>query len=161
MKNVVFGIAAVASGLLVAGSVSAGGYAVNAAGACNGALPSYEGALRKRPLGVQNEGSSPAFVTCSLPGSFQTYGNDSLVLAFTNQNAAPVDVNCTFVDDLTAPFGSPAYYPLTIRVLGNSARDAGWSAAQGELFSPWANVSCNLPAGVALNALEVQFDEPI
>jgi hypothetical protein len=37
----------------------------NAPSICQGALPNFEGALRKRPLAVQNEGAVDAFVTCA------------------------------------------------------------------------------------------------
>lgn len=39
--------------------------ATNPAGICQGALPAFETAIRKRPLAVQNEGDSTTFVTCS------------------------------------------------------------------------------------------------
>ncbi|WP_457007542.1 hypothetical protein [Luteimonas sp. A537] len=163
MKGFTFGITAIAAGLLVAASASAApvirAHTVNAAGACNGALPSYEGELRKRPLGVQNEGTAPAFVTCSLPGDFYASANLMLVAAFTNQNAAPVDVNCTFVDGMTPPFDAPAYYPQTITVAANGANIGEWLPPEGQAFSSLANVSCSLPAGVALNVLEVAYVE--
>ena len=34
----------------------------NAVDTCQGSLPSFEGALRKRPLAIVNEGTSNAFV---------------------------------------------------------------------------------------------------
>lgn len=37
----------------------------NAPSICQGALPAHEGALRKRPLAVQNDGGVDAFVTCA------------------------------------------------------------------------------------------------
>ena len=45
----------------------AGSTVQNAVGNCNGALPGFEGALRKRPLAIANEGTSSAFVSCTLP----------------------------------------------------------------------------------------------
>jgi len=46
----------------------------NAVGRCQGALPNYEGAIRKRPLAVQNEGTGSAFVTCAFLSSCRTGG---------------------------------------------------------------------------------------
>ncbi len=40
-------------------------FQANATSYCQAALPAFEGAIRKRPLAVQNEGTTNAFVTCS------------------------------------------------------------------------------------------------
>lgn len=37
----------------------------NAPSICQGALPNFDGVLRKRPLAVQNEGVGDAFVSCA------------------------------------------------------------------------------------------------
>ena len=134
-------------------------YSIKAAGNCNGALPSYEGELRKRPLGVQNEGTATAFVTCSLPGDFFASGNFLVAAAFTNQNSTPVTVNCTLVDGATAPFMVPAYYPQSITLPANGVDVFEWTPAGEEPFTALANLSCNLPPGVAINVLEVIFME--
>ena len=52
----------------------------NGAGACQAALPAYEGLIRKRPMAIQNEGVSTAFVTCApvtLQGVSTSFGKPS------------------------------------------------------------------------------------
>lgn len=136
-------------------------YLVNAAGNCNGALPSFEGALRKRPTAVVNEGTSNAFVSCSLAGDAGNSGNVGFQIGFSNRNAAPVSFACTFVDGYAAPFlgGEPVFYPQTIEIAANAVAAAVWAPAEGEVFSNNANVSCALPPGVEINLLVVGFDE--
>ena len=134
---------------------------VNAAGACNGALPSFEGALRKRPTAISNEGAANAFVSCSLAGDASNTGNVDLQVGFTNKSAAPVSFACTFVDGYAQGFFGlePLYYPTTVAVAANAIGAAQWTAEEGTAFSNNANVSCVLPPGVEINLLLVQFDE--
>ena len=74
----------------------------NAGAFCQGALPAFAGTLRTRPLAVVNEGSEPAFLTCSLSG-----GVDSRFLeveaVVINGGAATQTVSCTLVDGPTRP----------------------------------------------------------
>ena len=48
---------------------------VNAAGACNGALPSFEGALRKRPTAISNEGAAQRMKSSMWPS--RTYARSA------------------------------------------------------------------------------------
>jgi hypothetical protein len=70
----------------------------NGAGICQAALPNYEGQIRKRPLAIQNEGSSPAFVTCS-PTSLQFAASSEFGhgVYLQNRSDSPVTVSCTGV----------------------------------------------------------------
>jgi len=69
----------------------------NAAGVCQAALPAFEGLIRKRPMAVQNEGASTAFVTCS-PVTLQGLptGGSHLVW-LVNNTAVAVTITCTGV----------------------------------------------------------------
>src|SRR5690606_26295860 len=70
---------------------------VNASGACKSALPVLDGNIRSRPLGVRNEGTSHAFVSCSLPAEHGS--RISLAGIFvTNSGSETVTVNCTMVN---------------------------------------------------------------
>jgi len=119
---------------------------VNASGACNGALPTYEGALRKRPLAVRNEGDTSAFVSCSIPGS-QTDGGYSVVGAyFTNNGDAEAVINCTFVDG--SVISPTQYYPGSLALPPGQTYFIRWDMEElgvGEGFTNWPNLSCNLP----------------
>ena len=166
MKRLNKCVLAVAVGVCATASLSAMAepvlrdYTINAAGNCNGALPSFEGALRKRPTAIANEGASSAFVTCSLAGNFLNDGNNVVVAIFTNNSAAEVSFNCTFVDGYSAGIGGGSVFnPQTVTIAAGMPGAVIWEPAEGELFSNNANVSCALPAGVEINALEIQFEE--
>lgn len=163
MKGMNIGLCAVAAGLLMAASSASAApvlrdYTINATGNCNGALPSYEGALRKRPLAINNEGSAVAFVSCSLPGSFFDDGNLYLAVGLENTGSAPASVTCTFVDGLAPAFDTPQYYTQTVVVPANGAEIMSWEPATGT-FSANANLNCSLPVGAGINFIEVQFEE--
>lgn len=76
-----------------------------AAGSCQGALPNFEGSLRKRPLAVANEGTTTAFVTCGIHipsifsvGGATNPGMDHAWVGFRNRSGADVTVNCSLVE---------------------------------------------------------------
>jgi hypothetical protein len=136
-------------------------YTINAAGNCQPALPVFSTNFRQRPLGIKNEGTTPAYVTCSLPGDFITAGNNFAGIGFVNTGAADYDVSCTFTDGVAAPFSTPNYYPQTVTVPAGSANAAIWDPAAFALttFSQYANFSCLLPPGGEINLLEIQFEQ--
>lgn len=68
-----------------------------AAAACQGALPNYEGSFRKRPLAVANEGVASAFLTCATPAGGAVKAASLLV---TNRSVADADMYCTLVHGL-------------------------------------------------------------
>ncbi len=138
-------------------------YSVNGAGNCSGALPSFEGGLRKRPTAIANEGNKVAFVTCSLPGDL-SIGNFTFEVAFLNRNDSPVSVSCTFVDGYAAPFvdgDGPTYYVQNTQLGSQNGGSVVWGAEfEGvSLFSPNANVSCALPPRVEIALLIAVFPD--
>lgn len=140
-------------------------YSVNAAGACNGALPSFEGALRKRPLAIRNEGATSVFVTCSVPGDYLASGNGLVVAAFTNGSTSSVTVNCTMVDGRASPWGmfdegDPEYYPQSKPIHPGGVAALTWTPTSGT-FSAYANVNCLLPPDVEINLVEVTYVENV
>ena len=72
---------------------------------CQSALPTFDVGLRKRPLAIQNEGSSTAFVTCSfgwnqldeIGGGNVLQSLESVQIWFTNRSSSTVAVTCTAV----------------------------------------------------------------
>lgn len=149
----------------VSAPASAGSYYSNAVGICQGALPSFEGAFRKRPLAIANEGSSNAFLSCTLPVD-QTFvqANTVVGVALVNRSAALVAVACTFVDG-TVPelLGgvAPTLYPKNIALAAGEGASLRWLASEYDLpaFSRFASVSCSLPPGVELAAMATAFTE--
>lgn len=134
----------------------------NATGACQGALPSFEGSLRKRPSGIINiSTTNSSFVSCSTTQNFFAPSGTAAVLGvtLTNPTAAPVSVSCTMVAGLNyVGFQSPMQYPKTFTVAAGETVEGTWDFEEdnfGDEFPGSLNVSCNLPAGTELGAVYV------
>lgn len=150
------------------GSVGASGDALavtrvfvqNATGACQSALPVFDGHFRKRPLALQNEGTGSAFVSCSFldPTLLGTTGVTNVFLYADNNTGAPVVLACTLVTGFSNY--NPTYYPKTI-TLNPGSNLINWDAADnaGNNFNNYTiNVSCNLPSGTGLSASFLYYD---
>lgn len=115
-------------------------------GACQAALPAFEGQVRKRPLALQNEGTAPAFVSCS-PHQFlslydATYG---VRLEIVNIGSAAASVTCTAVN---VNAEAPEYIPKTVEVAAGSNAAMDFSESV-DGFS-FGSFSCNLPVGTGI-----------
>lgn len=166
---------AVAAGLLSAGNASAATsarqFATNPTGICQGALPAFETAIRKRPLAVQNEGTQTAFVTCSFT-SQGTFGasatNPTRVELYLNSTSgAATPISCTGVTGYASSTTSQ-YVIKNASAPANGGQTAvAWTAADftpagGTTFpSGLFSVSCSLPPGAAINDGYVIFAEEI
>lgn len=152
------GIAALS--LAVASIYSAPSFAVaenkgsvsNPAARCQGALPAFETAIRKRPLAVQNEGTSNAFITCSFEGD--TYDATSVVgidTYFTNNTAAAVTLSCTGVSGYQG--GTNSFVSMSVSIPANGSGNPFWVAQDFEsgLAEGLISISCSLPPGVGIN----------
>lgn len=133
----------------------------NPVGICNGSLPSYEGALRKRPTAIANEGTSVAFISCSMPLLFSNEISHVGVF-IRNPSRLPGTVACTLVDGTVgAEAPTPTYYPLSYTFTSGGRTWAAfyWDPAAYALgfFGGPANLSCMLPAGMELNNVSVSF----
>lgn len=125
----------------------------NGSGACQAALPNYEGQIRKRPLAIQNEGDAGAFLTCSpvsLQGNAVHASGHELVLV--NNTAAAQQVNCTGVN---GPVSGATYMPKSAVVPGNSTASMHWTEADGVggLNLETMNMSCLLPPGIGVHTV--------
>lgn len=151
-------------------AAQAGSVASNAADACNGALPGFEGALRKRPLGIANEGASSAFVTCSFTNGYNLTGIIDGVVFLTNRRPTAVDVSCTFVNGVVAEARQvnpdlplPTYFPITITLEAGQFAPAAVYASDYEIETfamPYMNVNCSIPPGVEMNLVGYDYEEP-
>lgn len=120
---------------------------------CQGALPSYEGRIRKRPLALANEGDSAAFVTCALSSEEQDLGNAEVGAMLTNTGDSTVVVRCTLVDNpvywLWHPDVNPApgYHPMSIELAPGQSGLLFWNAAHLDvgMWSDNVNFTCTLP----------------
>jgi hypothetical protein len=136
----------------------------NGAGSCQSALPVFDGNIRKRPLGIGNEGSSAAFVSCSLKADdFYRSRNKLSGVGFANHNASAVTVNCTLVGG-TAGVTAVTYFPKSISVPGNlSGVVLPWDTSDngGAEIDNTVNFSCQLPVGIDINFIFTNIDEDI
>lgn len=151
------------SGLALPQDASAGTRAstANAVGRCQGALPSYEGAIRKRPLAVQNEGGISAFVTCAfLTDQFNASVDDFGVYASTT-NGQAATLNCTAVVGYQT--GGPLYAAKSVELSESGAQSSiYWSEEDfgGPIStSQPVSLSCSLAPGVGLNDMYFNYDD--
>ena len=162
-----------AAGLLSAGNASAvtqtRQFATNPTGICQGALPAFETAIRKRPLAVQNEGETNSFVTCSFTSQGNFGANPSnptgVTMYLNTSGGAAVSVTCTGVSGYQGGANQYITKTATLAATGTQSTFA-WSSADftgapaifpSGLFS----VSCALPPGVAINDSYVTFVEDV
>lgn len=155
---------AVASIIAHAPQAQAGTSAANGTAFCQSALPVFDTQIRKRPLGVNNEGDSNAFVSCSIPVGYNPGSIINGVIYMTNRTDEAVAVSCTLVDGVVADAGIPnlpAYYPQDIALLPGQFTALIWDPADYELesFSIYQNYSCSLPPGVEINLLGHDYED--
>ncbi len=135
--------------------------AANATAHCQGALPAFETAIRKRPLGVQNEGTANAFVTCSFEAdAFAAEdGILSLDTYFTNTSAAAVNLTCTAVSGFEG--GTNEFVSKTTPIAAGGQGNPFWDAGEftNGLFEGLISISCAVPVGVAVNDSYVTWTE--
>lgn len=135
----------------------------NGVGACQGALPTYESNLRKRPTAIANEGSANAFVSCSLAQDW--FGNSAYYgLVVNNNGAADVNVTCTFAAGIKLNGNSlfmPTLLPKTFPVPAGAHASVQWTSADNgnEPLPRSGNWSCNLPVGTEIGAVYVAVDD--
>lgn len=138
----------------------------NPAGICQSALPVYDGQIRKRPKAIQNEGTVPAFVTCSWntqSDGMSPSGNPRyLFMMFSVNDGQPDHVSCVGV--MGAQDQTYNTYTRGIDLHSNGGtRGLTWLPSDfgGSTTFPTAliSVSCLLNPGVGINASEIEFTE--
>lgn len=121
---------------------------------CQGALPAFETAIRKRPLAVQNEGTIATYVTCSFEfDAYEAIDNSALLLDtyFVNNTEGDVEVTCSAVTGWAG--GSNEYVSSSVTIpAGGTFEDANlfWFAddfAGNGMATGLVSMSCRLPQG--------------
>lgn len=141
----------------------------NPAGLCQGALPAFETAIRKRPLAIANEGSSNAFVTCAFTsqGDFSgSINNPTTVAVFFNTfSGAATVINCTGVTGYQQGPNQFVVKTATAPASGGQTsmtwNAADFTGAPANFPSGAFGISCDLPPGAAINDSVVFFSEEI
>ncbi len=151
-----------------AGAVIVGrSFAQTGTGACQPALPVYAGVIRARPLAIQNEATTSAYLNCSLQGTHLGPAGSGravkqIFVGLINNTTADVDVTCSTIDGLAKI--TPAFISSkTTTVLAGSWKELTWVAADnnGVNFLFNANMQCLLPPGIGVSYLVSIYDEDI
>jgi len=159
-----------ASALLVASSVASfdskaiqvlRGDVSTAAGLCQPAFGASETAIRKRPLSVQNEGTTNAFVSCAFTAPFaptvaQLWLNSADGLAHL--------VSCTGISGYNT--NDPIYVVKSTTVGPGDGQepisflpaDFGGTADFG---SEYFSTSCSLPPGAGINDVYIAYPQDV
>lgn len=129
-------------------------------GNCQAALPAFETALRKRPLGMVNEGAAALFVTCAFTsGGYYGHNPQNATSAeIFMQNLAPAarTVACTGVVGGGYGEDAPVYVTKSRHFEpGSGQAPITWYAsdfpgAPAVFPSGLFSVSCNVPADTVL-----------
>jgi hypothetical protein len=159
------------SALSMPGIASADSAITFATDNCNGALPGYEGALRKRPLGILNEGTTNAFVSCGVSiNESHNAGINTAAIFLINRGTATQAVTCTFIEGLPPEFGAinpalppPTYRPKAVAVLPGQLVPVQWTPGEFELeqFSLYGAFNCNLPPKMEISIAGVGWSAPV
>lgn len=139
-----------------------------AAAICQPATNQHAANLRSRPLGLVNEGTTTAFVSCALVSDPRPAGRGAMkVLVEVGASSNVVGgVSCTFVDGLQQGASSDAVYRTKSTLLTGGTRGVAltWqpseiAGAPEHIFRP--AVQCALGPGMALHYLSITYDEDI
>ena len=148
------------SGVLVSGDAQAAAFRVNyysATAVCEAPLPSYDVDLRKRPLGITNQGSSVIFISCSVPGDF--YGDttsNSLYVYFESMGAGGT-VNCTAVAGSRVS-GSGSVASSTTVTAGGSSFVNWTNLSKTDPYGSF-NFSCNVTPDIEMNLILIRQND--
>lgn len=125
---------------------------VTATAACAGPIPASDGALRRSPIGIRNDGTVNVFISCSVPGDFVgDLTTGILEPHFHNFGADSATVNCTMTAGLREyGFGSVA--GSTVIAAGSDSW-VDWSNVDKKHAWGSYNFSCILPPGVEINTI--------
>jgi hypothetical protein len=136
----------------------------NPTGICQAALPNFEGVIRKRPLAVQNEGTTDSFITCSYTAQGGP-GMTRVIAEFTNTNDGVRFMSCTGVSGYTG-FAQTEYLVKSVLMEPGAMNSLVWDAADFEgaptsFPSVTFSISCNLLPGIGINRSRVDFIEDV
>lgn len=131
---------------------------MNPLNACHGALPSFEGSLRKRPRGYANEGASAAFLSCGVPAEAGADRTSVVTVEFRNEGSTAQTVSCTAVDAQS----TPTFSTKSVFISPGGANMIQWRAADnGGVAFRYPAVSCGLPTGFVLQFVNRTYTENV
>ncbi len=125
---------------------------------CQAALPAYDGAIRKRPLALVNEGTASAFITCGFSSSDEGRLTGSLELYLVNTASGYRAVSCTLVDGPISSLRPRLYVVRALAVApGTTTQRITWSAGDPDLqvdgfVAPALSCALEPGTGISLSA---------
>jgi len=139
-----------------------------AASICQPATSEFAGHLRARPLGLVNEGTTSAFVSCAPLGDPRPGGRGAMKILVEVGATGPTAAaaSCTFVDGLQQGGSVDAVYRTKSTLLNAGQRGVPltWqpseiAGAPEHIFRP--AVQCMLTPGAAVHYLAITYDEDV
>ncbi|HST44622.1 MAG TPA: hypothetical protein VLK29_05290 [Luteimonas sp.] len=124
----------------------------SATSVCEAPLPIYDATLRKRPLGISNEGSDVIFISCSMPGDYVGNVETATVRITVTGLDAGGSVNCTLVGG--SRYGM-VFRTGSVDVAMGANAELLWDDVDKSTTFGSYNFSCYVPPGVELNNLMV------
>lgn len=134
---------------------------------CQSALPVFDGNIRKRPLAVQNEGATNAFVTCSFAAQADVAGGNLLSISVIAKTSGGVDamLSCTGVAGYEGELGGNQIVVKSRELQATGGRGSlSWNAFddfEGHEFPLPFSISCNLLPGMALLESYITITEDV
>lgn len=134
----------------------------SAADICRPALPAFDGMIRVRPLGIVNESSSVAWVTCALTG--HTVGR-TRVIELMFMDAGSDIRTCTLVSWKATNTGITAlgYQEGSTVLLDGWETKIRWTSAISNGGATYASaaISCPLAPGDGIRHVRQMFEESV
>jgi len=132
---------------------------------CQPSRPGADSTFRRRPLAMENEGTSTVFLTCAFGGVFNGVPSQkTLTVGFLNSTATAATATCTLADAHEGVL-NPEFFVKSISVApaGSPVTLMQWSAVadNGGVRFTYPAVNCAIPPGVGVAVTLHTFDEEI
>lgn len=143
--------AALASGH--ADAATARAHYISATAVCSGPLPVYDNQLKRRPLGILNQGTTNVFISCSVPSDYEgdTASDFNFLRIYFRSFGAGGNIACTLNAGNRIDGSGSVALSTTIGAGG----DTSIFFTAIDKLSPWGsyNFSCNVPADVEMSQI--------
>lgn len=128
---------------------------ISATAVCSGPLPIYDNQLKRRSLGILNQGTSSVFISCSVPSDFEgdLTNASNVVNVYFQSFGGSGAINCTLNAGLRGNSGSVAG---SADIAVDSMIAVGWNNINK--MDTWGayNFSCILPPNVEMSFIIYQ-----
>ncbi len=134
---------------------------LNSPAVCQASRSIYDEQLRKRPLGIQNEGTTAAYVTCALIAEDNI---DAVEVYMSTIDGTENPVTCTLVSNYN--LGDNEYITRTVETIDGDFSGVVFLPEdfidQEETFpTSFLALSCKLAPGTGLNDIWIRYREDI